>query len=99
MQTLAHYTKISFLLDRVLNINSFIKYSGTVFGVIGLIFTAYRIHDEHFRNITIPIPANRAPTPSPKPTEKANETADVRKGKAAVAAKITSASSLQKERY
>lgn len=46
-----------------MNINSVIKYTGILLGAIGLIFTAYRIHDENSSKKTIPA-AIKASTPT-----------------------------------
>lgn len=44
------------------------KYTGIVFGTIGLIFTAYRIYDENSSAKTIPVKPATAETPTATPT-------------------------------
>lgn len=57
--------KIFFPSCRVLNINSFIKIVTLIVGMLGLIFTAYRLVDENKGKTTIPV---AAPAPAPVTT-------------------------------
>lgn len=63
----------------VLNINSFIKYFTIIVGMIGLIFTGYRIFDEHQTNSPKPVlPVATAPPAAAAPIVVESVSAKVR---------------------